>query len=64
MLIFSHNKFSQGAKKLAEELGCRRIKHEDSRFRGLGAPYVVNWGWGGAPLPWMERVRLLNAPRA
>ena len=64
MLIFSHNKFSQGAKKLAEELGCRCIKHEDSRFRGLRSPWVVNWGYSGPTLPWMERVRLLNAPEA
>jgi len=64
MLIFSHNKFSQGAKKLAEELGCRLIRHENSHFRGFKHPWVVNWGYPGVPLPWMERVRLLNAPRA
>ncbi len=63
MFIFSHNKFSQGAKKLAEELGCRLIRHENSRFTGQRAPWVVNWGYPGVPLPWMERVRLLNAPR-
>ena len=63
MLIYSHNPLSQGAKRLAHELGIRRIRHQNSRFKGLRRPWVINWGASAIPLPWGERVRILNAPR-
>ena len=62
MFIYSHNPLSQGARRLAQELGIRCIKHHNSRFTGRRAPYVINWGASALPLPWGARVRLLNAP--
>ncbi len=64
LLIYSQNPRSQGAKRLAQSLGIRRIRHNNSRFRGLLSPWVINWGAAAIPLPWKERVRLLNAPEA
>lgn len=63
MLLYSHNLKSKGAKRLSRELNIKRIKHHNSRFTGLGRPWVVNWGYSGGNLPWEERVRFLNAPR-
>ena len=64
MLIYSHNKNSEGAKRLAREFGCKRISHENSRFTGHRSPWVVNWGSSAIPLAWKNRVRLLNDPEA
>ena len=64
MLLYSQNPRSQGARRLARELGIRRIRHTNSLFRGVLRPYVINWGASAMPLPWKERVRLLNAPEA
>ena len=64
MLLYSQNPHSQGAKRLARELGIRRIRHHNSRFSGRRRPWVINWGASAIPLPWRERVRLLNAPEA
>lgn len=63
MYIYSHNPGSQGAKRLAQALGARRIKHTGSRFRGRGSPLVINWGASSLPA-WAENVRLLNDPGA
>lgn len=64
MLLWSHNPVSQGAKRLARELGIKRINHRNSRFRGVLSPYVINWGATAITLPWVNRVRLLNTPAA
>ncbi len=64
MFLWSHNPLSRGARRLVRELGCRRIKHRNSRFSGHRNPYVINWGATAIDLPWKERVRLLNAPEA
>ena len=64
MLLYSQNPHSQGARRLARELGIRRIRHNNSRFSGRRAPWVINWGASAIPLPWAPLVRFLNAPRA
>ncbi len=64
MLLYSQNSHSQGARRLARELGIRRIRHNNSLFKGLRRPWVVNWGASAIPLPWAPLVRFLNAPRA
>ncbi len=70
MLLYSQNPHSQGAKRLARELGIRRIRHNNSRFRayrGRRGPYVVNWGASELPA-WGYRLEqmgcILNVPRA
>ncbi len=70
MLLYSQNPYSQGAKRLARELGIRRIRHNNSRFRAYGGrrgPHVVNWGASQLP-GWGYRLEqmgcILNVPRA
>ncbi len=70
MFLYSSNPRSQGARRLARELGCRRIRHRNSRFkahRGRRGPHVVNWGASQLP-GWSYRLEqmgcILNAPRA
>ncbi len=64
MLLYSQNSHSQGARRLARALNIRRIRHNNSRFRGRRAPWVINWGASAIPLPWAPLVRFLNAPEA
>lgn len=44
MYLYSYNKDSQGAKELSSALGIRRIKHENSKFKGSEKKKVINWG--------------------
>jgi len=64
MFLYPVNPKSQGAKKLAKSLGIKRIRHKNSRFKGLRAPWVINWGACAIDTPWEQRVRFLNAPEA
>ncbi len=64
MFLYSSNPISKGARLLSAELGIKRIKHFNSRFSGHRNPYVINWGATAIDLPWKERVRFLNAPKA
>lgn len=36
---------SNGAKALAQELGCKRIKLKNSRYKPRKSDIVINWGW-------------------
>lgn len=42
--IYSGNPKSKSAKALANRLGIKRIKHENSRFKGREDKTVINWG--------------------
>lgn len=56
--IYSYNKFSEGAKLLAETMGIKRIKHGNSRFRPAANKTVINWGCAS-----MERIAELSPCR-
>ena len=43
-MIHSHTNGSSGSRELATALGCRRIKTENSRFKGGTNKLVINWG--------------------
>ena len=59
--IYSSNPNSEGATALSEALGCRRIKHRNSRFRGGPGRTVINWG--AVRLPELaEGTRIINKP--
>lgn len=49
--IYSYNRFSEGAKLLAETMGIKRIKHGNSRFRPGPNKTVINWGCGHERFP-------------
>ena len=50
--IYPYNRASKSAKALADALGCRRIRLENSRYRPRPAHAIVNWGNSANP-PWM-----------
>lgn len=54
--IYSYNRFSEGAKLLAETMGIKRIKHGNSRFRPGPNKTVINWGCGGERPELGERI--------
>lgn len=59
MFIYSWNEASEGAKALANELGIKRIKHENSRFKGNFNKIVINWGSSTLPAE-VDKCKILN----
>lgn len=47
--IYSYNPYSASAKALAEALGVKRIKHENSRYRPRVGDTIINWGSSKLP---------------
>lgn len=43
-MIYAYNEYSESAKALANELGVKRIKHTNSKFKGSGDKTIINWG--------------------
>ncbi len=61
MFIYSWSKFSEGASELAQELGAKKIKHENSKFKGNGSKVVINWGSSNLPKE-VLKCKVLNRP--
>ena len=61
MLLYSYKFGSRSGKVLAESLGAKRIKHENSRLVGRASKTVINWGSSSLPREVM-RCRVLNLP--
>lgn len=61
MFIYTWSKFSDGAAELAEELGAKKIKHENSKFKGNAAKVVINWGSSKLPAEVMK-CKVINHP--
>lgn len=61
MLIYSHNKGSEGAKELSRSLNIKRIKHEGSRFKGSQDKVVLNWGSSRLPVE-CTKCQVINQP--
>lgn len=59
--IYSHDPNSEGAKVLAEALGIKRIKHENSKFKGNNNKLVINWGSSKVPDE-VDKCQMLNVP--
>jgi hypothetical protein len=59
--IFAWNEFSEGAKQLASAMEIKRIKHENSRYKGSQKKVVINWGSSQVPAEIMKS-RVLNPP--
>jgi predicted ATP-grasp superfamily ATP-dependent carboligase len=59
MNIFSWNEHSEGAKQLASEMDIKRIKHENSKYKGRPNKLVINWGSSQVP-PEISKSRVLN----
>lgn len=63
MYIYSWNKGSEGGKTLAETLSAKRIKHENSRFKGGPRKIVINWGSSQLPEE-VLKCKVLNSPQS
>lgn len=63
MYIYSHNPKSIGAKRLAEALTAKRIKHEGSKFQGRPNRLVINWGASNLP-PIVHPSPIINHPQS
>ncbi len=59
--VYAYNTASGGARELSEALGCRRIRHEGSRYRPRPQHTVINWG-SANPQPHFAGPRVLNRP--
>jgi glutathione synthase/RimK-type ligase-like ATP-grasp enzyme len=61
MNIYAYKSGSQSAKALSEALDVRRIKHENSKFKGHRNKVVINWGASEMPNE-VRGCKVLNAP--
>lgn len=64
LYIYSHNPHSEGAKALAKELGVKRIKQQNSKFKGGLRKAVINWGSSKLPDQVLACQLVLNRPEA
>jgi glutathione synthase/RimK-type ligase-like ATP-grasp enzyme len=63
LYIYSWKAASEGSKALAVALNARRIKHENSTFKGGPKKIVINWGSSSVPSE-VEKSSVLNKPQA
>lgn len=63
MWIYSHNSASESAKALKEALNIRKIKNENSKFKGGEDKLVINWGSSRPPEAVLAS-NILNHPDA
>lgn len=61
--MFSYNPHSQGAALLSKEMGIRRIRHTNSKFKGSQRHIVINWGSSELPEE-VLKTRIINHPNA
>ena len=62
-VLYAHNQYSNGARALARGLGIRRIRHQDSQFRGdPGNTLLINWGSSVLPPALGNSDGILNLP--
>lgn len=59
--VYSHNPGSKSGRVIADLLGCARIKHKGSAFRGAPRKAVINWGASYHRLPpEVQKCRVIN----
>ena len=63
MYIYLWNKNSEGGVRLSEVLNIRRIRHENSTFKGTKNRTVINWGSSELPAEALK-ANVLNHPDA
>lgn len=61
--LYSYNQNSEGSKVIAGALGVKRIKHENSKFKGGPKKIVLNWGSSNLPEEILKS-RVINHPKA
>lgn len=48
-MMWAYSQGSEGAKLVADAMGIKRIKHENSEYKGGPGSVVINWGSGAIP---------------
>lgn len=61
--IYSWNEYSEGAKELASAMKVKRIKHENSKYKGSKKKIVINWGSSQLPDE-VSKSKVINSPEA
>lgn len=61
MYLYSWNAGSESGKALASALKVRRIRHENSTFKGSNNKVVINWGSSRVPQE-VTRSKVINDP--
>ena len=64
MYIYPYKSDSKSAELLAKELGIKRIRHENSIFKGSKNTIVINWGCGNRLPDEVMKCQVLNHYRA
>ncbi|HRP36186.1 MAG TPA: hypothetical protein PLS50_00065 [Candidatus Dojkabacteria bacterium] len=62
MYLFAYNPGSNGADELAKALDIKKIKHENSKFKGNNKKVVINWGSSEISNPEIHKCTILNPP--
>lgn len=63
MYLYAYNEASESAKLLSQALNIKRIKHNNSKFKGSYDKFVINWG--GSSLPdEVLKCNVINSPTA
>lgn len=61
--IYSYHQFSQGSKSLADAMGIKRLKKENSKFTPGRGDVIINWGSGILPdRLQVAEAKILNNP--
>ncbi len=63
MYLYAWNKTSEGGANLITALDGKRIKHENSKFKGGKKKVVINWGSSSLPEE-VQKSSVLNEPKA
>lgn len=61
--MYAHTNASAGGSALAESLGIKKIRHENSRYRGKEDKIVINWGSTELPLE-VSKSKVINTPES
>lgn len=61
--LFAWNPNSEGASELATQMKIKKIKHENSKFKGSDKKVVINWGSSKIENPEVLKCRVLNPPK-
>lgn len=64
MNLYAHNAKSASGKALADGLGIKRIKHENSNYKARPNNSVINWGATQLPNEVGDAGRIFNQPNA
>lgn len=62
IFLYAYNAASEGAKELSSFMGVKRIKHENSNFKGSSRKIVINWGFSGNLPDEVKKCLILNDP--